>query len=530
MYRAFLVAQREFLENIRTKGFWLSILMMPIMLVLIGIVPVLVSSTREAQTFTVIDHSGWLADKVMADLQRRDIEFYLQTPVQEDLRTPLDKIKPDLRSLDETALNEVARAVLDSEHSLSEQTPASIRNFFAVHGIDISNWWQGLSIETRSALSPSISTNFFRFEAPEERSTETLNEAIKSDELFAYFVIGADPAANSDGFRFVSNNLTDRELLNWFSRSATRVIRSERLLTENIEAGVAEWINTPVDFEARQVGDTGEEQSVDSTDVVRQWAPVVFVYLLWISVLINTQMLLTNTIEEKSNKLIEVLLSSISPIVLMAGKIMGIALTGLTIIGSWLLMALAFFILLPQMLDITLPVDLTRVAIDPWFLGSFFVYFILGYLLYAAILVGLGSVCNNLKEAQNLMLPVQLVQMLPILLMVPIGRDPNGSLAQILSYIPPLTPFVMMNRAAGPPTLTEYIVTTLLLVVSVVVALWFAAKIFRIGILLTGKPPSFMQIMRWLRTPVTDSPALALVSSNTTEPAPNTSTVERHES
>ena len=74
--------------------------------------------------------------------------------------------------------------------------------------------------------------------------------------------------------------------------------------------------------------------------------------------------------------------------------------------------------------------------------------------------------CNN-QEAQNLMLPVQLAQMLPIPLMVPIGRDPNGTLAQILSYIPPLTPFVMMNWAAGPPNSTEYIVTTILLVASV---------------------------------------------------------------
>ncbi|MGK0339073.1 MAG: ABC-2 type transport system permease protein, partial [Candidatus Azotimanducaceae bacterium] len=145
-----------------------------------------------------------------------------------------------------------------------------------------------------------------------------------------------------------------------------------------------------------------------------------------------------------------------------------------------------------------------------WFLGSFFVYFLLGYLLYAAILVGLGSVCNNLKEAQNLMLPVQLVQMLPILLMVPIGRDPNGTLAQVLSYIPPLTPFVMMNRAAGPPSGMEYVTTTLLLIASIVAALWFAAKIFRIGILLTGKPPGFLQILRWLRTPVTDRAVMSI--------------------
>lgn len=213
-------------------------------------------------------------------------------------------------------------------------------------------------------------------------------------------------------------------------------------------------------------------------------------------------MLLTNTIEEKSNKLIEVLLSSVSPMQLMAGKIIGIALTGLTIIFSWLLMSLTFFIFLPWVGAFDLPVDLTTAAFDPIFLGSFLVYFLLGYLLYAAILVGLGSIFNNLKEAQNLMLPVQLVQMLPILLMIPVGRDPNGLLAQVLSYIPPLTPFVMMNRAAGPPSTFEYISTTLLLVLAIFCALWVAARIFRMGILMTGNPPEFRQVLKWIRTPV----------------------------
>ena len=506
MYRSLLVAQREFLENIRTKGFWLSIAMMPIMLVLIGIVPVLVSSTREAQTFTVIDESGWLFDRIVNEIELSDIRTYLKTDVNDDIRTPLDKIKEDLVDQEDAVLKEVAVAILDPSQTLSDKVPGSIRQFFQLHRSEINGWWQGLDLEDKNALSNRISSNHFEFEDPGERSVEDLNQAVQSNELFAYVVLGPDPVESNDGFRFVSNNLTDRELLSWLAAHTTRVVREERLKTENIDAEVAEWINTPADFEARQIDDTGQEEEVDSTDIVRQWAPVVFVYLLWISVLINTQMLLTNTIEEKSNKLIEVLLSSISPLVLMAGKILGIALTGLTIIGSWLLMAIGFFVFLPSLLGINLPLDVTAVAIDPWFLGSFFVYFILGYLLYAAILVGLGSVCNNLKEAQNLMLPVQLVQMLPILLMVPIGRDPNGTLAQILSYIPPLTPFVMMNRAAGPPTTSEYIVTTILLVASVILALWFAAKIFRIGILLTGKPPGFRQILTWLHTPVTDTP------------------------
>jgi ABC-2 type transport system permease protein len=92
--------------------------------------------------------------------------------------------------------------------------------------------------------------------------------------------------------------------------------------------------------------------------------------------------------------------------------------------------------------------------------------------------------------------------MLPLLVMIPISRDPNGTFAKVMSYLPPFTPFVMMNRAAGPPTMFEYVATTLLLVAAIAFTLWASAKIFRIGILMTGKPPKAMEILRWVRAPV----------------------------
>ncbi len=414
MKRALLVASREFIENVRTKGFWLGIMMLPIMLIMIAVIPIIVESTREPKTFTVIDESGWLLDA----------------------------------SLERIALN---------------------------------------GPQDRFSYVPA-----------DGRDPEALNEAIIRGELFAYFMLGRDPVNDDEGFRYISNNLTNRELSAWFGRHVSAEVRLRRLARENLTEEVANWVTRPIEFEGVQISTDGDEEEVSAQDVVRQWTPVAFVYLLWISILINTQMLLTNTIEEKSNKLIEVLLSSISPVQLMAGKILGIAATGLAIISTWALMALLFFVGLPEFFNIDLPVNLGDILTEPVYIGSFLVYFVLGYLFYAALLVGLGSICNNLKEAQNLMLPVQLVQMIPIFVMVPVGQDPNGVLAKILSFIPPLTPFVMMNRAAGPPSFTEYAITTALLIASIALALWFAAKIFRIGILMSGKPPKLREVLRWL--------------------------------
>ena len=97
------------------------------------------------------------------------------------------------------------------------------------------------------------------------------------------------------------------------------------------------------------------------------------------------------------------------------------------------------------------------------------------------------------------MMPIMIPMMIPIFAMVPVSQDPNGLFARVMSFIPPFTPFVMMNRAAGPPELWEYVATTLLLIGAIYLTMVGAARVFRIGILMTGKPPKLMEIIRWLR-------------------------------
>jgi ABC-type Na+ efflux pump permease subunit len=156
----------------------------------------------------------------------------------------------------------------------------------------------------------------------------------------------------------------------------------------------------------------------------------------------------------------------------------------------------------PKLVGSEPPFDFSAIVADPLYIGSFVVYFLLGYLFFASLLVGIGSVCNSLKEAQNLQQPIVLVLIIPILAMVPIAEDPNSTLARVMSYIPPFTPFVMMNRAGAPPTTFEYVSTTLLLVASIGFMMWAAAKVFRIGVLMTGKPPKVGEILKWVRAPV----------------------------
>src|SRR5262249_4406405 len=155
-----------------------------------------------------------------------------------------------------------------------------------------------------------------------------------------------------------------------------------------------------------------------------------------------------NTVEEKSNRIIEVLLSSVSPGQLMSGKIWGIGLTGLTITASWVVFAVVGLLVAPLFIKKLDEFHLMDVVGDPLYLISFLGYFLTGYLLFAAILVAIGSVCNSLKEAQNLLQPVFLLLMIPLLAMMPVVQEPNGLMARVFTYIPLYTPFAMMNRAS----------------------------------------------------------------------------------
>jgi ABC-2 type transport system permease protein len=421
MRKIWQVAQREFLENVRTKSFWIGIFIFPLILGMSIAVPTLLEKSKKARQFAVLDRSGWV----------------------------LDAVRPKL--------------------------PESARRFVLVE----------VNLDPNDA-------------GAEER----LNRMVLDEEIFAYFILGPDPIQSGAGSQYLSRNLTDTDLRDWFGDLVTEHVQARRIEQEQIDAAVAEWIQSPVRFESRKVTRAGEAEEVSAEDQIRQWAPMGFVYLLWVAVFTISQMLLTNTVEEKSNRIIEVLLSSVSPVELMAGKITGIAQTGLAIIAAWIGSFFVIIKFVPRLMGAPATIDFSLITRDPVYLTSFVAYFLLGYLFFAAMLVGIGAVCNTLKEAQNLMGPITILLIIPLFAMMPITRDPNGSLAKMLSFIPPFTPFVMMNRAAGPPALWEYVATTALLIVSIAIALWAAAKVFRIGVLLTGKPPKPSEIIRWIRAPV----------------------------
>jgi ABC-2 type transport system permease protein len=487
--KTMLVAQREYLENVRTKTFWLGIFLVPVLIAASIGVSALLNKFKGVQRYSVVD----LGDDGLGDRAERAFR------------------KGDFAALQKEILaQKTAGEVAAEMKQLAELMPTEGEEPSGEQQLAALNWYYKQPPEVQARFADITTSKQYDYVDPDEIGiTETdpealqkaLTKAVNDGKIFGYFVLGKEPLKTFEDFRYVCDNQADDSLQRAYQNTLTGLVRSDRIKEAGIPRSVAERIQESVQFQKKKSSESGESEDVKDEDVADQWAPMGFVYFLWMAIFSIANLLLTNTIEEKSNRIIEVLLSSVSPAQLMHGKIFGIAFTGMTIVGTWVIFALLAAWLAPVMLGEgggSLKVLLAAIGNSSYLL-SFVLYFLGGYLLYAAVLVAIGSVCNTLKEAQNLMQPVMMILMVPLISMVFITREPNGMVAKVLSFIPLFTPFTMMNRAGGPPELWEYVVTTILLLGTIWLTFMAAGKVFRVGVLMTGNPPKLKEIFGWLR-------------------------------
>ena len=218
--------------------------------------------------------------------------------------------------------------------------------------------------------------------------------------------------------------------------------------------------------------------------------PMGFTLLLMISVMSSGQYLLTTTIEEKSSRTMEVILSAVSPLELLTGKILGQMAVGLTILVTYASMGILGLISM-AMLGL----------IDPSLLVYLFIFFLITYVIMGSLMAAIGSAVNELREAQSLMTPITLLMMIPWLFWFPISREPNSLFATIVSFIPPMNAFAMLLRvtSTSPPPMWQVWLSIVVGIVAAGGALWFASRIFKIGLLMHGRPPNVATLLKWAR-------------------------------
>jgi ABC-2 type transport system permease protein len=319
-----------------------------------------------------------------------------------------------------------------------------------------------------------------------------------------------DEAKKVDGVLVVPADVFENgeATMTYFSRSSTDVIAQERLgrmvndevqRTRLVSRGVAEGdveiVLDRVGVDAVQLTSSGEEKTGGELNFL---VGFLFAALLLIPSLVYGMEVMRGIVQEKTDRVVEVLISSMTPMQLLSGKILGLAAVGLTQLTVWILMGIvaavatggaaaaagfnAFQFLRPE-------------------IGAYFaIFFILGYLLYVCFYAIAGAVCNSEKEAQQFVQPVMLVLMIPWFLMMPIIMNPESSLSVGLSLFPLFAPITMFVRVlVSEPPFWHVALSIALSVGSIYGLFWLTAKIFRVGILSYGKRPTIPELWKWTK-------------------------------
>lgn len=497
-----LIARRDYLAYVARRRFWIGLLVTPAILLGIIFVPVMIHKFQSAHDYAVVDHSGWVLQAVNQRIASNDYRKLLDLAASDEnsgangtLPAPLAAVAAPSARLDQGARADLAQAIAAGGPAPSSGAALDVWRKRKA----LSDWYRGLSPKKARAVDGSLAVARYHY-VPGSHSAGSLRDRVTQGSLFGYFVIPEKPLAASAKFTYASRNLTDTELTNWFSDQVNAVVQARKVSEVGLPADKANWLKAPVSFHSELVTKGGAKKAT-SAEKAAQWLPIGYVYLLFIAIMQIAQLLMMSTIEEKSSRIAETLLATVEPTDIMAGKTLGVAAVGTTLVGCWLAIILGLLAAFGGALPIGGFAHAIIANISVWNIAWFIVYFVLGFLFYSAILGAIGAAVNNLQEAQPYMTPVMMFLIIPLIIMVPVVKDPTATWARVLSYIPPFTPFLMVNRAGAPPPLVDYIATTALLLVTVVAALYASGKIFRIGLLNTGAPPKLRELLAWLRTP-----------------------------
>lgn len=418
-----VVAKREYVSRIKTKGFWLGTVALPLLMGAWAIIPSLVLSKSSADhRLAVVDKTGRLASGLSDELA-----------------------------------------------TLAERT--SERVIFDLDLVEAT----GDDAELR----------------------EELDRRVLAEEIDAWLWIDEQALDGGEAeyhAESLSNFITQRAL----ERALTRTARRERLEQAGYDVAAIEALSGSLDLQTLRVSEDGGQEGGGR---FAGFALAVGLFMiLYVTTLIYGQQVMLGVLDEKSSRVVEVIVSSVKPIELLTGKLVGIGLVGLTQLSIWLLTAILLtapglvtaLSFMPE--GVNLPTITAGIAIN------FILLFLLGYFLYSSFYAMVGSAFNNPQEAQQLASLAVIFIVLPWIFFMPILNDPDSTMAVVTSLIPPFTPSLMMLRIATKmPPLWQILLGYVLTTASCFAMLWFSARVYRVGILMYGKKPTIPEIWRWIR-------------------------------
>jgi ABC-2 type transport system permease protein len=331
-----------------------------------------------------------------------------------------------------------------------------------------------------------------------EQTRKRLEPRILSGDLFGILTAGTDLDSESN-FRFYARSVGNINALRTLRGGLRQAVVALRLEQGNVSISpeLRQKILKPVEIDSFEVRAQGEAKKRGFMEAY--FGTLAFTMILYMSLLLYGMAVMRGILEEKSNRVMEVLLGSLTTDQLMTGKIIGIGLVGLT--------QLAIYIVTAALLRIYVAVASLQTgwtgvldAVSPANLAYFCIFFLLGYFLFTSLFAAVGAVCNSEQEAQNLQSPLIMCLVVPMVLTFFLVRNPDSPMAVVASLIPIFAPMVMFMRITVlTPPFWQIALSIAILLATIYLFFRGVARVFRIGVLMYGKRPTVPEILRWAR-------------------------------
>ena len=364
----------------------------------------------------------------------------------------------------------------------------------ALNGVDK----EGDSSKRGRDLSQSMSVQYVdaRNGVSEQPYLDRLTKDKGADKLDAVFVVPAEALTSTKAkLKFYSRSATDIITQERLASRVNRAVQQRRLAQRGMKPDEVDSLLTNLDVDSVQISKSGEQKKGGGANFI---VGFILTGLLLMPSFIYGLEIMRGIIQEKTDRVVEVLVSSMAPSQLLIGKILGIAAVGITQVSVWFAMAgiAAGYLGTVSALAGENILGLLRPMTFVWFL----LFFVLAYMTYVCVYAIGGAVCNSEKEAQQLIAPITMLMMAPWFLLVGIITNPDSSLAVGFSLAPVWGPLTMYVRTlVAEPPLWHIALSVLISLATIATFLWITTKIFRVGILSYGKRPTIPELWRWIK-------------------------------
>lgn len=345
---------------------------------------------------------------------------------------------------------------------------------------------------------------------------DSLRAMIQRGDLTGYIEVNEENINENRNLELIYSGSGGLTLLSTVRTDMREVIREEKLMRANVSDEIQQIFETRIGIESRRLTETGEEEADDTAFM--SGLGFAMGLIIFVAIFSYGGYIMRGVIEEKSNRIIEVITSSVKPIELLTGKMLGVASLALTQIGIWAITIVGLGLLAAPLLgaflsnenteqmvgEVTTHADIPILseipAIETSVIIYFIIFFFLGYFLYSSLFAAVGSAADSETDTQQLMMPIMAPIFIAYFIMFQAVRNPEGIIAVIGSLVPFFSPIVMITRIAiSDVPFWEIALAIFLMIITFVGTMWLSAKIYKVGILSYGSSAGFKDIYKWIK-------------------------------